>query len=440
MTTLLERAKGSVLDIVVNYHAPPDTIVLLSPHAQNIRYLEFPYNCWTDILALSQVISGQLSLLRTLKIYTLYDDGDHDIQRSISTTPSLPLFSGSVNLEEFNLRSDGALVVSLDHFVFPNLTTFNLSVWQTDPFDASQVLDFLKASPTLRTVKVKIHGRMTPERIPQYMFVILPNVETFSLYGEDDVWHIYALATHISCPRAKCTSLTDRAHDDRMAHDLEIFPDPTSWKRIVHQYTTGPVEEVTLEIDGSWPTTTCSLTFQSSDATVIRLRFTTFGHRVREFPHEEMDLKVFSRACLTIQGLPLLSHVKRFRIEVKKGAPGVGYSQPMADQVRALFKSLGPLDKLTIHGYNLQIFLAPFVGPRDYRCSEPVFPHVQRLAISESLMVDDHQCTDDIVNLAKLQYELGRPFEHVTIRARGIPPAMAERLGQWVGAVDCRKL
>ena len=445
VTTLLERAKGSALDIVVDYPAPLDTIALSPPHARRIRHLEFPSSCWADILMFTQVNSKPLPLLRTLEICTTCKDHDHDHnQPNMPATPSPPLFSGSVNLEEFYLDLDGGLNGSLDCFVFPNLTTLNLAASPgLNFFDASQLFDFLKASPTLRTVDVKIYGCMRARRTPSATAVVLPNVETFSLYGMDYAWHVYRSAIHLSCPRARYTSLADHIFNDEMTNDLEIFPDPTSWKTIVHQYTTSPVEEVTLEIDGSRPQTTiwCSLTFESSNGTTIKLHFRASHRGVRpEVSHEEMNLRVFSQACRTIQNLPLPSHVKCLRVTDNTGILGVGYLKPMADPVGALFKSLGPLNELTIHGCDLQIFLAPFVGPRGYRCSEPVFPHVQRLAISEALMVNGHQCTDDIVNLAKLQYELGKPFEHVTIRARRIPPAMGERLRQWVSAVDCYEL
>ena len=443
VTTLLERAKGSALHVAIDYHAPLHTIMLLSPHAQKIKRLEFPYNCWTDILMLSQVNSGQLPLLRTLKIHTVHDYDDH-IQRSMLATSSPPLFGGAVNLEEFDLNLDEQLVGSLNHFIFPNLTTFNLTLFPIDPFDTSQLLNFLRASPTLRTVDVTIYGCIAPGRIPQHMFVVLPNVETFSLYGTDDPWHVYGSAMPISCPRAKYTSLTDHIPNSKMTHDLEIFPDPTSWKAIVHQYTKSPIEEVRLKIGGSRPNSeiACSLTFQTFDATIIELHLeTSHTHAASsELTYEEMNLKVFSQACRTIQSLPLLSHVKRLRIEDETGTLGDGYVVPMAGLVGALFKSLGPLGELTIHGCDLRMFLPPLIGLRETWSSEELFPHVQHLTISGALMVDQQQCMDTIVNLAKSQHKLEKPFECVTICARSIPPTMAERLGQWVGVVDCRGL
>ena len=439
VTTLLERAKGSALHIIVDYQVPLETITLLSPHAQKIRHLEFPSGCWGDVLMFARVNSQPLPLLRTLEIYTTRDNKHHS-QSDMLATPSLPLFGGCVNLVELGLDLDEEQIKMLDHFSFPNLTTFVLSVFPTRSLDASHLLDFLKASPTLRTVDVRVYGCIKPGGIPRDTVVALPNVETFCLYNLDDACNVYESAIHISCPRAKYTSLTQEIPNYRRTRDLGIFPDTTSWERIVRQYTRSPIKEVTLEIDGGPPNNiTCSLIFQSSDNTVIKLRFEALHDDAEglELSYEEMNLKVFSQACRTIQGLPLLSHVKRFRFKDGTGTLSAGNVPPMAYLIGGLFKSLGPLDELIIHGCDLQIFLPPFIGPCEFWPSEQVFPHVQWLTISEALI--EQQCMDAIVNLAKLQHELEKPFECVTICARGIPPAMAERLGQWVNAVDCHE-
>jgi hypothetical protein len=64
---------------------------------------------------------------------------------------------------------------------------------------------------------------------------------------------------------------------------------------------------------------TCSLTFQSSDATVIKLGFSVsdMEHDEDELPMslEEMSCEVFSQAFRTIRDHPLLSHVKRLHIK-----------------------------------------------------------------------------------------------------------------------------
>jgi hypothetical protein len=68
---------------------------------------------------------------------------------------------------------------------------------------------------------------------------------------------------------------------------LEIFPS-VSWNAIVHQYSTSPIEEVTFEIeDDNSSKIAYSLTFKSSDATVITLGFGFFDTGM------EMNLNIF---------------------------------------------------------------------------------------------------------------------------------------------------
>ena len=410
MTTLFERAKGSALDITVNGLVPLGTITLLSPYAQKIRRLSFPDNRWTNILKFLRVVCGPLPLLHTLEIY-ITDLGNQLNQLNLLTFPPSPLFCGAINLEEFvlDLRWGG----SLNHFVFPTLTTLKLLTPQMDEFDASDLFDFLRASPMLRTVEVVNRGGFISGSIPHDMVVVLPNVETFFLSAEDDTRDAYELAVHISCPRAKYTSLVN---ENGMTPGVEVFPDSASWVAISRQYTTSPVEEVTLQIDHHKPEVliACSLTFRSSDATVIEL--------VSQVTYEEEPLmccgKIFSQACRTIRGHPLLSHVKRLHLKDGTTSFGVGIVVPMVDVVRELFRSLVPLDEFTIHGFDLRIFLASFIDLPDFRHLERVFPPVKVLTISETLMFNKRGCEDGIAELTKSQRKLGKPFERVMVHGR----------------------
>ena len=110
--TLLKRAKGSPLSILASGMDPVDTITLLPPYAKQITDLEFAN---MDISRFSKIISGPLPFLRTLNLDTV-----HEIDRDV------PLFSDAVGLKEFRLHSERS--PSLSHFVFPNLTSFELSV------------------------------------------------------------------------------------------------------------------------------------------------------------------------------------------------------------------------------------------------------------------------------------------------------------------------
>ena len=72
------------------------------------------------------------------------------------TPPLLPLFTDAVNLKQFLLHSDGSPY--LNHFIFPNLTAFKLSVLTTKRFRALHLLDFMEALPVLRDVHIKVLG------------------------------------------------------------------------------------------------------------------------------------------------------------------------------------------------------------------------------------------------------------------------------------------
>ena len=95
---------------------------------------------------------GPLPLLRTLRVDTFKEDGVDNPGATIP--PSLLFFSNAVDLQEFRLESRCPPL--LNRFVFPGLTLFELSVTQVEGFRASLLLDFLEASPTLRTVRLKI--------------------------------------------------------------------------------------------------------------------------------------------------------------------------------------------------------------------------------------------------------------------------------------------
>ena len=178
-----------------------------------------------------------------------------------------------------------------------------------------------------------------------------------------------------------------------------------------------------------------SLTFKSSDASVIRLGL-ELGESEEELDisYEEINLEIFTRACQTIQAHPQLSHVRRLHIKDGSESFGAEHTISMAGVLWELFGSLGPLDELIIHGFDLRIFLPESEYP------VRVFPPVKELTISEVSMYDEERYVDAIVELAKLQYELEKPFERVTVRPWGIPVAMVERLRQWVSVVDCYEL
>ena len=222
-----------------------------------------------------------------------------------------------------------------------------------------------------------------------------------------------------------------------MTHSLEAFPKPDSWKAIVHQYSSSPLEEAILEMNRAQYDTisTNSLTFKSPDSTVITLGFditdTASGEEWLQMSHGEMNLEIFAQACQTIQGHPLLSHIKRLHFKDRGGIFGVDCALPISDVALGLFRSLGPLDELTIHGFNLRLLLP------ESAYSEGALPPLKEFAISGELMFADEGCVDAIVGLAESQHKLEKPFERVAVRAFWIPVMMVERLRQWVSVADC---
>ena len=332
------------------------------------------------------------------------------------------------------------MISLLNHFVFPNLTTFELSTHQAEVCSALHLLEFLKASPMLQTVEVKVPP-VTLRGVPREMVVVLPNVETFSLYVAPTT-RVYDIAAHILCPCARYASLTHGMYDTHMGADV-IFPAPVSWNAIIHQYTASPIEEVTLDVEDL----ECFLTFQSSDTTMVRVNFEVIQFGVHEslldMSHEEMGWSIFCAALEAIQDRPLLSHVKRLHIKYNESMSSP-YDKGcwMIEGVRDLFNSLEPLDELIIDGCDLRIFLAEFLA--DLGLNDPerpiVFPHIKQLTILlPSRNTDDTRCMAAIVELAKSQHALGIPFERVKLRVWDNPGGMAEKLRRWVtGTVVCR--
>ena len=434
--TLLERAKWSPLDITTNVSCPVSALTQLPPHTKQIRSLDFRRSHWAEIQWFSEVISGPLPLLRTLRIDVVTGIGLDS--HNTMTLPTPLLFTNAVNLKDFVLRSGRSPY--LGHFVLPNLTTFELSATLTrGEFRALELLNFLEASPMLRTVRMEVIGGIVLEGVPQERVVVLPDVETFSLVVSDGGWG-YKTAAHISCPSARHVSLM---HKKAARHTIpqEVLPDPVSWNAIARQYTRSPVEEVSLEM---WLGTSpgdisCSLTFRSHGAAVI-LGFKVEGRPRPQTSPRQVHYEVFSQVSRTIREHPLLGNVKRVRINHGVLISGTDQYTRTTEEVRRMFESMGPLEKFTICNSDLYLYLSPPVdGPEPYNTQRTVLlPPIKELTISHaSQLRDDEKCIAVIAELAKSHHAAGIPFERVTIYAMSLPPELAERLRPWVGAVDC---
>ena len=99
----------------------------------------------------------------------------------------------------------------LDNFAFPNLTFFELSVMPMEELRASQLLDFLEASPRLQAVRMEIAGDILLDDVPQERIVVLPNVESLCLVVGDGGPGMGSQLTYRVLPRSIRRSPTGEA-------------------------------------------------------------------------------------------------------------------------------------------------------------------------------------------------------------------------------------
>ena len=406
----------------------------------------FAFSHWKDIQWFSEVNSGPLPLLRRLSI-NVFDEFSLDHPNRM-TPPSLPLFSNAINVKDFAIRSER--FPFLGHFAFPNLTTFELSTTPaltSEPgYRALELLDFLEASPRLRTVSIKIvAGIIRLHDVPRERLVVLPDVDTFSLII-DDAGAGYELATRISCPSVKRTSLVHEGFNDNDVLEV-IFPSPPSWNVISRQYTRIPIVEAALEMKADHdPIVSCSLAFRSPDATVLGLDFKLLRSEDDEdddlIPYRALCRATFTQASRTIQDCPLLPSVKRLRIRYRSSISDFDELRHYANVFGRLLKSAGPLDVLSIYGCDPHVFLTPFLNLEEFNnMEEPiVYPQIKELKMFHLVMVHHkEECITAIVEFAKSQHARGIPFERVEFCMERLPTGIAERLRPWVGAVDCHE-
>ena len=431
--TILKRAKGSALDITSNRPIRANILALLSLHVQQFKTLDLAHGHWRDVQELSEAAAGPLPLLHTLKIRAA---DFYSPPPEIMDSPTLPLFNGAINLKEFRLFSELSL---LNRFVFPNLTTFEYSATpEWDEFPASQLLNFLEATPTLRTVQINFAPQILLD-VPRERIIVLPNVEEFAV-TEDEPG--YKIAAHVSCPSARRTSLIHKqcARDEM---PQEVFPASVSWNTIAPQYTASPIDEVVLEIKTARKLIlSCSLFFVSPGPAALELGYRMIARGRGEYESGitlgEKYSKVFSDASKAIQNHPLLPNVKRLRIQDSHSLLTSTQLTRVAGEVGRLFKSMGPLEELTLDALDLRPYLAPFFDlPEFQNVEQPdAFPSIKNLTIAwQSREPPEEDWIAAIVEFAKSQHSLGVPFKRVVFRMEDPPVAMAERLKPWVDAV-----
>jgi len=428
--TFLERAKESALDVRSDRMDRADTLALLSPHAQQFRTLHLAYDSWSDIRRFSEVAPGPLPLLRTLKINVL---GFGRLGPETVNHPP-PLFSGAVNLKKFTLHSEG--VPFLNHFVFPNLKTFELSAMPVNAeFHVSKLLDFLEASPTLQTVHIRIEADILLD-VPPERVVVLPNIEVFSVTQDEPG---YGIAAHISCPSARLTSLLrEQYFEDRIPQ--EVFPTSVSWNTIGPQHMAGTIDEVVLEITTAADIiVSCFLSFSSSGPATLELGYRMIAgyEPLNETSSSlgERHFHVFSQASRAVREHPLLSNVKRLRIRDRHDSLARHQLERTAEEVARLLRFVGPLEEFILDVNDLRPFLSPFFDPpksQVFLQPDPL-PLIKRLTIAEPLERPlNGECVAAIVGFVKSQHTRGVPIERASFHMKLPPVGMAERLEPWV--------
>ena len=415
---LLGRAKGSALDVFVNNVVSTETMALLSTRARQIRCLDFLNGGWENIQKFSQIISGPLPNLHTLSIH--YPEKNPLDSLRVGVPPSQPLFD-AVNLRVLHLHSRSVWSTPLTPFNFPSLVSFDFWVHPSTTFPASQLLNFLEASPMLRTVHIALITAISLQGVPRKRVVLLPNVEDFNL-ATSGHGSVYEVAIHISCPSARFTSLTLKQDDPVLS------PPRVPWNAIARQYTRSPVEEVTVEIIVS-KAITSKLTFRSTDGAVIELCSELVHGLYISFQ------RIMAQATRIIQDHPQLANIKRLHLCHRLDNLFPQALSDIANEVGQLFKSVGPLDALTIYNCDLRPYLQSLLTSEEDIEEPVVFPPTKELTISHPVKVSKEECVA-VVELAKSQHALGTPFERVIIRREMMFTGMEENLRPWVGSVE----
>ena len=436
MKTLLERAKGSPLDIRSARLDRADILALLSPHSQQFRSLDLVKNRWSDVQRFSEAVSGPLPLFRTLGINIVAPDMLGPAMM-FPPPPSFSLFSGAVNLKEFIFHSNGELFFNC--FTFPSLTTFELSmISEGEDFPASELLDFLEATPTLETVHIRIKAEVDdpPENV-----IVLPNVKVFSVNQNVPG---YTIAAHMSCPSARSTSLVLEEDVEQWASQ-DAFPTSVfSWNAIGPQYMARQIDEIVLAITSPGDDIlSCSISSLSPGPAVLILGYKMTaeddGHIEDRLSLGEKHSEVFSLALETVRKHPLLSSIKRLHIRDRHLSLAPHQLSQIANQAMQLLKSLGPLEELVFEVDDLRPFLSPFFAVQEEiqgSMQPDAFPSIKGLTIAERFEEPlSEECVDAIVGFAKSQHTRGIPFERVVLVMIYPPVGIAERLGPWVGTV-----
>ena len=326
-------------------------------------------------------------------------------------------------------------LMNLPNPPFPILTSFKLSTRSVQVVHGSRLLDFLEASPMLKTVHLELLGSITVDGIPDERVVVLGHAKDFALTVEGSKQWAYEFVVHLSCPSMDLTH-KKRAEDTTLD---EIFPPEELWRRIVDQCTSEdtPVEEITLEIKTS-PTISWALIFLTSGVTAIGLNFqVSAGSKcdVRPSPQNEnlMYNRVLYGAIAAIKAHPHLANVKR--LSICHGTPEASFTADILDILSALlwlFESLGPLDELTIDSCDPRPYFDQTLTDEMPSGKRVMFPPTRELTIWHPKYIPDENTVHSLVRLAEAQSATKNSFESVVICGGGRSEWNGSELRPWV--------
>jgi len=155
---------------------------------------------------------------------------------------------------------------------------------------------------------------------------------------------------------------------------------------------------------------------------------------------QEKQCEILSQAYRTIRNHPGLTNVKHLHIKEWNAFLDPLQLSLVAEETMELFRSMGPLDKLTLTVSDLQPYFPRFFclpGPEDMHRPPNVYPPIKEFTIAYQSQrpLGEHRMSA-IAQFAESQHALGVPFERMIFRMKDPPVTMAERLRRWVGAVD----
>ena len=238
MRTFLERAKGSMLDVLASGRTRAGTMDPLSSHTKQIRRLEFAWDGWANIKSFCKSIPDRFRFCAPSPSMAPWKAAGKTATRWIF--PILPFFQRRQFTSTRTCTGHHSIHQSL------RLVSVHLMAARSGNFRPSQLLNFLDTSPMLQTVHIKFIGRIPFNDISRDRVIVLRSLETFTVVSTDGRGDS-EFATHTPCPSARSISIARKTRvSDAVV--VEILPATFYWDTYIRQSTRSPVEDVTIEM------------------------------------------------------------------------------------------------------------------------------------------------------------------------------------------------